>query len=373
MEYTAKYSIPAELKGLVSWKLKLSQTGEGNELFHDSAHGYTHVPVGEKEEIRVLQINTGRVKGQKYGAGGEPYGGLSLKTSTNLKNGSEYTFAELFKQVSDFNIKIQTITTTEANEIKTPGIHNSFDGQKYSEIGKFLASYDMLIIGIDECYNELSKETADAIVAALKGGQPVMYTHDTTSLANVPQVYMENPLSGTLFTNDAYYYGYYFNNILRDAVGLDRYGVTTKAYGGTKMSNPSLPNSGIVASGYANIDAAKKDEILKDNYSLAYVPGSSKNTLSDATQGFTNYSAPIWGDNNCYTSHASQVNEGQITCYPFDVNTKDFGGGLTSDVLGETDTNAIEILKTHQQYYQTNMNADDIVVWYCLKEDGSNK
>ncbi|MEG1461203.1 MAG: hypothetical protein RSC51_07500, partial [Oscillospiraceae bacterium] len=37
--------------------------------------------------------------------------------------------------------------------------------------------------------------------------------------------------------------------------------------------------------------------------------------------------------------------------------------------LDKTDTNAIDILKTHQQYYQTNMNADDIVVWYCLKED----
>ncbi|MEG1191575.1 MAG: DUF5057 domain-containing protein, partial [Oscillospiraceae bacterium] len=158
VEYTAKYSIPAELKGLVSWKLKLSQNGKGNELFHDSAHGYTHVPVEEKDrkEIRVLQINTGRTAGQDYGEGDNPKGGLSLQTEATTGTASQEMFKGLFKQVQDFNIKIQTITTKDANEIGKPAITNNLEpaAKSYSEIGAFLASYDMLIIGIDECYNE---------------------------------------------------------------------------------------------------------------------------------------------------------------------------------------------------------------------------
>jgi len=60
----------------------------------------------------------------------------------------------------------------------------------------------------------------------------------------------------------------------------------------------------------------------------------------------------------------SQVNEGQITTYPYDVNTAGFWNGNNAE-------NTMLVNTTHYQYYQLNMNAADTVVWYCLKYDGT--
>jgi hypothetical protein len=160
-------------------------------------------------------------------------------------------------------------------------------------------------------------------------------------------------------------WGYYFNTVIRDFVGLDRYGVT----------NPSL--SSIVDS----IDSLTEDEmktVLNNNRSVAYAPNSNLSTTVAEYQGYTNYalirftaarstfkytkSAYNSGDRE--TNTVSQVNKGQITSYPYDVNTASFGG--TDPKILASGKSFMSIGKTHEQYYQINMNTDDIVVWYCL-------
>ena len=54
------------------------------------------------------------------------------------------------------------------------------------------------------------------------------------------------------------------------------------------------------------------------------------------------------------TRNVSQTNKGQITQYPF---------RMAQDLT---------VAETHHQYYQLNMNADDIVVWYCLSGNSGN-
>ena len=66
------------------------------------------------------------------------------------------------------------------------------------------------------------------------------------------------------------------------------------------------------------------------------------------------------------TNKVQQVNKGQITTYPYDINTAEFGG-----TMGNTDTSSesygkITIKATHEQVYQVNTNGDDTTVWYTL-------
>ncbi len=73
------------------------------------------------------------------------------------------------------------------------------------------------------------------------------------------------------------------------------------------------------------------------------------------TQGYSNgalYRYTAGGGSNVEVNTVTQTNSGQITEYPYKID--------------ETFTCAT----THAQYYQLDMEADDIVVWYCL--GGSN-
>lgn len=73
------------------------------------------------------------------------------------------------------------------------------------------------------------------------------------------------------------------------------------------------------------------------------------------------------------TNKISQVNKGQITTYPYNVNTAEFGGTTGSkekNLFSNDDEYKITIYPTHEQIYQANTNGDEVSVWYCLA--GSN-
>lgn len=59
------------------------------------------------------------------------------------------------------------------------------------------------------------------------------------------------------------------------------------------------------------------------------------------------------------TNKITQVNEGKITTYPYDINIGDLH---TEAGMNSTYT----IAETHNQVYQCNMNGDDITVWFAL-------
>lgn len=164
-------------------------------------------------------------------------------------------------------------------------------------------------------------------------------------------------------------WGYYFNTVIRDSVGLDRYGISNT------MLNSIVDVTGSMS--YEDIAT-----VLSYNRGVAYTPKSGGATTVDETQGYTNYALIRFAEsgntyrytnnnyNNRQTRNISQVNKGQITTYPYDVNTENFGG-TNSTITGYGDT-YMEIGLTHEQYFQINMNTDDIVVWYCLSSGGTD-
>ena len=196
--------------------------------------------------------------------------------------------------------------------------------------------------------------------------------------SSFPQGTLYNKDPATLYTisnlpNQISDWGYYFNTVIRDAVGLDRYGIT----------NPVL-RSIVDVSG--SLSYGDTQTVLANNRSVAFAPKNGRTATVQEVQGYTNYalirfaignysSYNIYSRvnsknymknsyNNRETTMVSQVNKGQITTYPYNVNTTTYGG---------TDTNIVkyggtfmQIGKTHEQYFQINMNTSDIVVWYCM-------
>ena len=74
-------------------------------------------------------------------------------------------------------------------------------------------------------------------------------------------------------------------------------------------------------------------------------------------QGYNNAILYRYSQNsgsNQTTKKVTQTNTGQITEYPYKMEE------------------SFAVAETHSQYYQLDMEADDIVVWYCLSDGGSN-
>lgn len=173
-------------------------------------------------------------------------------------------------------------------------------------------------------------------------------------------------------TPDRDTWGYQFNTLLRSSVGLDRYGISSSRTAGASTVRGLLKTA--VAGSTLSVDQA--GAISENGYTVAYQPGAAGKTVPE-TQGYTAYELlrypnraasrvnqyGVYGIKNAdgrSTSTVCQTNEGQITTYPYDINTKYFKTG------DETADNTLKVTGTHEQYYQLNMNADDIVVWYCL-------
>jgi hypothetical protein len=330
---------------------------------HTSCSGYTYVKPAAATKINVLQITSGNyslAQDEKY-----------KKLFAELKDNSINAY--------DINVITRTITQlngySSADDIKT----NLYDAN----------NINMLILGFGDCYGVsdgggLNSIAAKSVTDFIADGKAVLFTHDTTSFCNVENA----SFYGT-------YWGYGFNTIIRDAVGLDRYGVSSAEYGGVKWRT-GKDTSGMTANNYTGFDSLSdtQKEAFTDKYTVAYTPKTTTGAKEKYTQGYTNFEIVRWnkskygklptaetdyvkyaydGDNNVTTS-VSQVNRGQITTFPFNINTTDFDTSNTA--IGKTLTVAL----THDQYYQLNMNDNKVVVWYCLsggifnltKNDGVN-
>ncbi|MDD6354342.1 MAG: DUF5057 domain-containing protein, partial [Lachnospiraceae bacterium] len=326
------------------WKLKVSQAT--NEFRYDSKSGYFYRKnTVEKEKIKILQIDTERTKVNKDKDGNDK------KVSTSTFNMADNKiFKDLLSKVDDFDVNIDHVYANEYAKSYTDG---------------YLNHYDMLVLGFGDMYSITNTNgCVDGIRNYIKSGKPVLFTHDTTSFSNA-----------SVGRN---IWGYDFNIIIRDVVGMDRYGILSNEglqSGATLTQNDST--SVLVNGSNKTIDTLfteAKDYAKKNHTDIAYKPKSNKSVIVRQNQGFTylnlsKYQSADTKYNNyyCYkgfksnsyeTTRAVQVNQGQITSYPFKI------------------PETLAVAKTHRQYYQLDLNQDsdndgesDIVVWYTLSDD----
>lgn len=381
--YNLTRQMPSDYSGIVPWKLEVVKND--NEYIHASQINYTHIAPANPNQIKILQINSVNYSNnsdtnpsytlnlnsqQSWNTtqdSSHPYKATRTTASGTQTRYYHGLFGMLLYQVPDFDVSIDTVSATDLN--------NAADKETY------LSQYNMLIIGFGDMYQELHQDAANAIVDFIHSGKSVLFTHDTTSLANVPSVYKQNNSfvsagTGSSITStykpsfsDPAHWGYDFNTILRNAVKLDRYGIRST----DSRSFLETQKDG------TNLTADQASKLTSEGYSVAYKPNSSRSdhqTVAE-TQGYTNYSlirysassSQYKATNSSYssgrtTTTVSQINKGQITTYPYNINTDYFENG--------TGNRYMTVSQTHEQYYQLNMNSDDIVVWYCLSNGTSS-
>ena len=331
MNYKLEYELPNGYVGVIPWKLKTSQAT--NEFRYDSKSGYFYRKnTVEKEKIKILQIDTERT------------------TTSTFNMADNKTFKDLLSKVDDFDVSIDHVYANDYANSYTDG---------------YLNHYDMLVLGFGDMYSITNiNGCVDGIRNYIKSGKPVLFTHDTTSFSN-----------DSVGRND---WGYDFNKIVRDVVGMDRYGILSNEglqSGATLTQNDST--SVLVNGSYKTIGTLfteAQDYAKKNHTDIAYKPKSNKRVIVRQNQGFTylnlaKYQSADTKYNNyyCYkglqsysylTTSAVQVNQGQITSYPFEI------------------PETLTVAATHRQYYQLDLNQDsdndgesDIVVWYTLSDD----
>ncbi|MBR4766183.1 MAG: DUF5057 domain-containing protein, partial [Clostridia bacterium] len=232
----------------------------------------------------------------------------------------------------------------------------------------------------------------------------------------------------------------YWMNLLRDVCGLDRYGVTysiktkartdydawectNKSCGYTVYKDPGLvficPKCGnrsynkvtkneltdyTLFDGYSydmlhghrysiytdndtEFQEISKANMLAKDYSISYVPGSSRTQTDRFVGGYTRYElarlsqqdddhplptiAMYNSDDAIFdTTYVTQTNKGKLTTYPYDINFYEMDGNdFVVDENGGKEIDEFkvhEISLTHDQVYQLNMNGDDVTCWYCM-------
>lgn len=197
MTYKLEYDLPEGYIGIIPWKLKVSQAT--NEYRYDSTSGYffRKNTSGEKEKIKILQINTDRLRSDDGRAG-------SL-TTFNMQTNRQ--FQNLIKNLSDFDLEITTV-----------------DGVNYEDNYNHghLDEYDMVVMGFADDYALNNKNGCiEGIKEYINSGKPVLFTHDCASYSNDSTGKGEDPGDW----NRKNFWGYDFNKFIRNDVGLDRYAI----------------------------------------------------------------------------------------------------------------------------------------------------
>ena len=343
-EYTVTRKLPSGYHKLIAWKLEIVNASNTN--IRVSETGYSkQTGNGVKENINVLQIvpkttrSTGKINNNN--------GTWDLKADLENSNSKLYSYVN---NLEDFNVNVTRATVDEFAADRT-------------EADNYLQNKQMVIIGFDDVYQNIKKDGVDALLEYIKAGKSVIFSHDTTSFFNYNYDASHNFVLGDDNDNALYNqwmrsnginWGVEMNTVLREVVGMDRYGITNKTtFAGASETVSDLLKKGTDLTDGSGVSFA---ELMKLAGDVAYQSGSSGQSSYKQTQGYTNIqleSTTITNQSNIVTQ-ATKVNDGAITQYPY--------------VLDD-----ISIAQTHGQYYQLALEQDkdndgsnDIVVWYCL-------
>ncbi len=371
--YMVERILPNEFYGAIPWKFEVTKTSDGT--VHNSQTGITYRKPKNDIEINVLQI-----------AGTDSTG--------NAPDGLPSVFDNKIIEVSSvYDINIIEKTITDLNQMQTDAEAAAAEGEEVKALLDYIEEYDinMILMGLQESYGRtdsydgFSRSVSDQINEFIDSGKATLFSHDNVSNENVPAYLypMDNGYSHQV-NSTTYYSSYYLTVLNRGKSGQDPYGVVNDQFGYSKYSYVADANkNGIhyVASGYEGMTQEVEDQIQESGYGIAYDHGTNREATVAQTQAYNGYSLMVHRVNasqkypteTAYnrdgsfatTGSVSQVNKGAVTSYPYNVNVGEFA-------VGDSTAQTLDIAKTHHQWYQLNMNTEDIVVWYCLTDDGTH-
>lgn len=415
--YRVIRALPEEYVGVIPWKLVFYDNAD--RLVRTAKSGYTSVPQQSgKKTIRVLQLLSDKNNNwnlhdeQNVDTNFSKY--IKGLTDWNVVGLDQVNWDGTV--IPSTSIDSMTVTYLINDKLKIGGTSDTDIQKIYQESYNLFQQYDMLILGFGDAYKfgytygayDPSKEIPPEIMANVKrnlavgwavrdyieSGKSILFTHDTTSYVNNIQSvipYNDNGTAETYHSN-YWYWGYEFNKTIRASVGLDRYGAlkeyykqrvanstgeeqkrdqeylkTLESYTFDEIKEPNSDNElwqkeGVTKYTVVRFLRSYLEDLRTKNSSEVLFP--VKNSLLKQA-GYDNGNGPEWnhpsnllmGDYAGQSLIATQVNEGQITQYPYQISADE----------------QLEISNTHYQWLQPNMELDrngdgknDIVVWYCI-------
>ena len=396
--YEISSQLSENFRGMLSWKIqvvKLDDNGDDTP-YKVEEKGFSAIFRGNEnvtpliiqdsdlKEIRVLQIYPG---------------------STNLDLTSN-TFRSLFNNVAEsvgYKITVTNVSVRDFN-----GWYDS-ENDKYvkndpnkgykSTRDRLNNSYEMILFGFYDSFNhnDISNDygAMDNIMDFIDSGKAVLLTHDTLSWRSTP-----NYVSGYVDKNNNFtcynYTGmvgvddngnkkdfiYDFKNtsptltfMLREKAGMDKYGVTLLP---EDREGKEVPMYEAVDSSDTDYrpSYATSDEVREiqgfNSWMLWRVPfvfrhknnyddkGKNYFTLrphSDGKYLYYNSDQDSWWldtTDNWTSKKAECINEGPVTLYPYHIGAE------------------LSVSDTHGQYFELDMEDEEVVVWYTLAQNSSD-
>ena len=421
-EYVLIRDVPDGYKGVLPWKLEISQAENTN--IYCSMDGYTKLEGLEKETLKILQICRDQLLEPDPDWWGREHERLfSLAEQINGKK-TRYDTLQL-NSTGAYPVKTEAYSTDEKVEgyesllyhvliyggeyegVTYEGIADDFDiDVDFMTIRRFeneyraghinMSDYNMLILGFSDAYGDFDIVEGEqdspigAIVDFINSGKSVLFAHDTTSYFNYSKSKNSqgiiNRSTNEMGRTDQYHNASTLNTYIRSLVGMDRYGVMTMPFlkKGVGLTVGSEDWNTVLASG-------------KD---MAFVPKSGRTQTVPYTQGYT-YSIINAKDKHTaanvsaveYT--AEETGLGQVwknqylnliygTVYYHDNYTDaggvgypdqgeiplNYNGEITNLLVTQTNKGQItqypyklaenfQVASTHGQYYQLDFTADD--------------
>lgn len=410
--YRVIRALPEEYVGVIPWKLVFYDNAD--RLVRTAKSGYTSVPQQSgKKTIRVLQLlssenNNWNLHNEQNNSNSTFSKYINGLTDWNVVGLDQVNWDGTV--IPSTSIDSMTVTYLVNEKLKIGGTSDTDIQRIYQESYNLFQQYDMLILGFGDAYkfgytysaSDISNNKLDnvkrnlavgwAVRDYIESGKSILFTHDTTSYVNNIQSAIQWNDQGYKENQKNYWYwGYEFNKTIRASVGLDRYGAlkeyyqqraasttgeeqkrdqeylkTLESYTFDEIKEPNSDNElwqkeGVTKYTVVRFLRSYLEDLRKTGSSTVKFPVENsllKQAGYDGGDPWWNYpSSLLMGDYAGSSLIATQVNEGQITQYPYQISANE----------------QLEISNTHYQWLQPNMELDrngdgknDIVVWYCI-------
>lgn len=419
--YRVIRALPEEYVGVIPWKLVFYDNAD--RLVRTAKSGYTSVPQQSgKKTIRVLQLlssenNNWNLHYEQNDSNSTFSKYINGLTDWNVVGLDQVNWDGTVTPSK--SIDSMTVTYLVNEKLKIGGTSDTDIQRIYQESYNLFQQYDMLILGFGDAYkfgytygaSDISNNRLDnvkrnlavgwAVRDYIESGKSILFTHDTTSYVNNIQSAIQwNDQGYPEDQKNYWYWGYEFNKTIRASVGLDRYGAlkeyyqqratsttgeekkrdqeylkTLESYTFDEIKEPNSDNDLMQKEGVTKYTVVRflrsyLEDLRKTGSSTVKFPVENsllRQAGYDGGDPRWNYpSTMLMGDYAGSSLIATQVNEGQITQYPYQISADE----------------QLEISNTHYQWLQPNMELDrngdgknDIVVWYCISgvADGNYK
>lgn len=419
--YKVMRQLPDDYVGVIPWKIVFYDNAD--PLVRTARSGYTAVQVqGERKKIRILQLKSDNGNNWDLANDG------NFKTYiSNLKDWDVQVDSVSVIELLRDRLHIYNISDTDIENcyVKSYEYFQTYDMLILGFADSYRFGYDYRWYDVSESQKDghtnlytdkLSGARKNLAVGRavrdyIESGRSVLFTHDTTSYINDMYSRRQYNDNGTAESNDnGWYWGYEFNKTIRASVGLDRYGELKEYYQQMVDWAPNDTERQHYQKYLETLNKYQYDTLKIPNTDiyLNQKEGLTKYTVVrflrkqlDSLQGNKSYKGSLFPVNNellydagfrgkywdagwnkasymlkgdyCLEGasppalKATQVNEGQITQYPY---------LISKDEIKEINQRkSLKVSSTHYQWLQPNMELDrdgdgrsDIVVWYCLSD-----